>query len=203
MSVTPTDLTGTERAVLLVLMAQARPVPNADLLAYGPKLDKRSRDKLNTLDLIESERVGGRYVHELTDRGWRLCRDIIAAGAPPRSTGPAKTLYTVLAGLGRYLDTADLSLAELFWPKQAPSAADRITQAYTELAERPGAWVGLRTLRQQLDDVADLDDTLTQLYRTGAISLIPEENQKVLTDEDRAAAITIGGQAKHLIAIEV
>lgn len=203
MSVTPTDLTGTERAVLLVLMAQARPVPNAHLLAYGPTLDKRSRDKLNTLDLIESERVGGRYIHELTDRGWRLCRDIITAGAPPRSTGPAKTLYTVLAGLNRYLDTADLSLAELFWLKQAPSAADRITQAYTELADRTGAWVGLRTLRRQLDDVPDLDDALTELYRTGAISLIPEENQKVLTEEDRAAAITIGGQAKHLIAIEV
>ncbi|QVI26744.1 hypothetical protein MN2019_21085 [Mycolicibacterium neoaurum] len=203
MSATPTDLTGTERAVLLVLMAQARPVPNADLLAYGPKLDKRSRDKLNELGLIDSERSDGRYVHELTDRGWWLCRDIITAGAPPRSTGPAKTLYTVLAGLGRYLDAADLSLAELFWPKQAPSAADRITQAYTELADRTGAWVALRTLRLQLTDVADLDDTLTELYRTGAISLIPEENQKVLTDEDRAAAITIGGQAKHLIAIEV
>ena len=107
------------------------------------------------------------------------------------------------AGLDRYLDAADLSLAELFWPRRAPSTADRITQAYTELADRTGAWVGLRTLRQQLSDVADLDDTLSELYRTGAISLIPEENQKVLTDEDRAAAITIGGQAKHLIAIEV
>ena len=32
--------------------------------------------------------------------------------------------------------------------------------------------------------------------------MIREENQKVLTTEDRDAAVTIGGQDKHLIAIE-
>ena len=103
-TVTATDLTGTERAVLLVLMAEARPVPNAQLVALGPALDKAGRDKLNRLGLIESERTGNRFVHELTDHGWRLCRDLIDAGPPPRSTGPAKTLYTVLGALGRYLE---------------------------------------------------------------------------------------------------
>ncbi|MGW0157850.1 hypothetical protein ACWDUN_00870 [Mycobacterium sp. NPDC003323] len=203
MSVTPADLTGTERAVLLVLMAQARPVPNPELVEFGPKLDKPSRDKLNELKLIESDRSSGRYVHDLTDRGWRLCRDIITAGAPPRSTGPAKTLYTVLAGLNRHLGAADLSLADVFGSAPPQSTAARITATYTALAPRPGAWVGLKSLRQELEDVDDLDTTLTELYRTGAVSLIPEENQKALADEDRAAALTIGGKAKHLIAIEV
>lgn len=203
MSVTPADLTGTERAVLLVLMAQSRPVPNPELIEYGPKLDKPSRDKLNELKLIESDRSTGRYVHELTDRGWRLSRDIITAGAPPRSTGPAKTLYTVLAGLERYLGTADLSLADIFGAPPEQSTADRIRAAYTALAPRPGAWVGLARLRAELPDPTDIDTTLTELYRSGAVSLIPEENQKVLTDDDRAAALTIGGQAKHLMAIEV
>ena len=114
MTVSPADLTGTERAVLLVLMAESRPVPNPDLLALGPKLDKPGRDKLNELGLIESQRSGGRFVHELTDRGWRLCRDITTAGPPPRSTGPGKTLYTVLGARHRYLRRADLSLADVF-----------------------------------------------------------------------------------------
>ena len=35
-------------------------------------------------------------------------------GPPPRSTGPAKTLYTALSALGRYLNSADLSLADVF-----------------------------------------------------------------------------------------
>jgi hypothetical protein len=69
-SVTPADLTGTERAVILVLIAESRPVPNPDLIGLGPKLDKPGRDKLNRLGLIESHRSGGRFVHELSDRGW-------------------------------------------------------------------------------------------------------------------------------------
>jgi hypothetical protein len=207
-SVTPADLTGTERAVLLVLMAEARPVPNPDLAKLGPKLDKPGRDKLNRLGLIESHRNGGRFVHELTDRGWRLCRDIFPDGAPPRSTGPAKTLYTVLGALNRYLNRADLSLAEMFGTgdgDQTPATIeDRVRRAYTSLTPRRGGWVSLSRLRTELADTsrAEVDAALHTLFRTPGVSLIPEENQKVLTAADRDAAIVIGDQNKHLIAIE-
>ena len=40
--------------MLLVLMAQARPVPNPELATLGPALDKPGRDKLNRLGLIAS-----------------------------------------------------------------------------------------------------------------------------------------------------
>jgi len=33
------------------------------------------------------------------------------------------------------------------------------------------------------------------------VQIVPESNQKVLTKEDRAAAVRIGNQAKHLIRI--
>ncbi|WP_425004099.1 hypothetical protein [Mycolicibacterium sp. S3B2] len=211
MSVTPTDLTGTERAVLIVLMAESRPVANPELAALGPALDKPGRDKLNALGLIESERVKGRYVHELTDRGWALCRDIVAAGPPPRSTGPAKTLYTVLGALGRYLQRSEVSLAELFWPAETSEAEtsqdrtleDRVRVAYARLTPRPGGWVRLAELRAALDDVrGDVDTALTALSRAPGVSVIPEEDQKKLTPDDRAAAVIIGDRPKHLIAIE-
>ncbi|GFM16313.1 MULTISPECIES: hypothetical protein [Mycobacteriaceae] len=211
MSVTPTDLTGTERAVLIVLMAESRPVANPELAALGPALDKPGRDKLNALGLIESERVKGRYVHELTDRGWALCRDIVAAGPPPRSTGPAKTLYTVLGALGRYLQRSEVSLAELFWPAETSEAEtpqdrtleDRVRVAYARLAPRPGGWVRLAELRAALDDArGDVDTALTALSRAPGVSVIPEEDQKKLTPDDRAAAVLIGDRPKHLIAIE-
>jgi hypothetical protein len=205
-TVTPADLTGTERSVLLVLMAESCPVPNPDLLALGPKLDKPGRDKLNTLGLIESDRSGGRFVHELTDRGWRLCHDILAAGPPPRSTGPAKTLYTVLGALDRYLRRADLSLADLFGSDQPTPATveDRVRRAYAGLTPRPGGWVSLTRLRIELADTrrADVDAALHTLFRAPGVSLIPEENQKVLTAADRDAAVVIGDENKHLIAIE-
>ncbi|MEX3771529.1 hypothetical protein ABFW14_32035, partial [Mycolicibacterium fortuitum] len=90
MNVAPDELTGTEQAVLLVLMAESRPVPNAELERLGPKLDKPKRDRLNRLGLIES--TGTRpLVHELTDAGWALCRSLFGADAPPRSTGQGKT----------------------------------------------------------------------------------------------------------------
>ena len=202
---TPTDLTGTERAVLIVLMAESRPVPNPELAALGPALDKPGRDKLNALGLIESDRAGGRYVHELTDHGWALCRDIIAAGPPPRSTGPAKTLYTVLGALGRHLHRSESSLAELFWPAEpaARTTEDRIRSAYAQLAPRPGGWVRLAELRAALTDTrADVDTALAALHRAPGVSVIPEEDQKKLTPDDRAAAVIIGDRPKHLIAIE-
>ena len=205
-TVAPSDLTGTERSVLLVLMAESRPVTNPDLLALGPKLDKPGRDNLNKLGLIESERSGGRFVHELTDRGWRLCHDILAAGPPPRSTGPAKTLYTVLGAIDRYLHRADLSLADVFGADgEAPTSAEqRIRSAYTRLAPRPGGWVSLTRLRTEVADTprAEVDAALHNLFRAAGVSLIPEENQKVLTAADSAAAVVIGDESKHLIAIE-
>ncbi|MEX3650478.1 hypothetical protein ABFW11_33805, partial [Mycolicibacterium porcinum] len=100
MNVALDELTGTEQAVLLVLMAESRPVPNAELERLGPKLDKPKRDRLNRLGLIES--TGTRpLVHELTDAGWALCRSLFGASAPPRSTGQGKALYTLLGALHR------------------------------------------------------------------------------------------------------
>ncbi|CAN3127210.1 hypothetical protein ACNUDN_04825 [Mycobacterium sp. smrl_JER01] len=218
MSVTATDLTGTERAVLLVLMAQARPVPNPELATLGPALDKPGRDKLNTLGLIESERIGNRFVHELTDRGWRLCRDVIDAAPPPRSTGPAKALYTVLGALGRHLDRSDLSLADVFGAAGGGVAGaagggvsraagggveDLIRSAYHRLTPRPGGWVPLARLRTALDlPRTDVDAALVALHRTPGVSVIPQEDQKMLTPEDRAAAVLIADQPNHLIAID-
>jgi hypothetical protein len=204
---TPEQLTGTERAVLLVLMAQARPVPNPELSRLGPTLDRTGREKLNAHGLVDSERVGNRIVHELTDRGWRMCRELIDAPPPARATGSARALQTVLAGLGRYLSAGDLSLADVFGATSADTAADsvedKIRAAYRELAGRPGAWVPLARLRAALDlPRDDVDAALTALHRTPGVSVIPEENQKTLTAEDRAAAVVIGDRPKHLIAIE-
>ena len=137
----------------------------------------------------------------------------VAAGPPPRSTGPAKTLYTVLGALGRYLQRSEVSLAELFWPAEAETSEDetpgretledRVRAAYARLAPRPGGWVRLAELRAALGDArGDVDTALTALSRAPGVSVIPEEDQKKLTPDDRAAAVMIGDRPKHLIAIE-
>ncbi|WP_458316078.1 hypothetical protein [Mycolicibacterium brisbanense] len=214
MSVSPDELTGTEQAVLLVLMAESRPVANPELERLGPKLDKPGRDRLNRLGLIETT-AGRPLVHELTDAGWAVARELFGTDAPPRSLGQGRALYTLLRALRRYFDHADLVPADVFLPPDDPTTAvssdaapdgveDRLRAAYTRLAARPGGWVSLLRLREEVPDVAraTVDAALTSLYQQPGVSLIPEENQKVLTPADRTAAVTIGDQHKHLIAIE-
>lgn len=206
MTVAPDALTGTEQAVLLVLMAECRPVPNPELKTLGPELKKPSRDKLRRHNLI-TVTAGTPMVLDLTDDGWAMCRSLFDAEAPPGVRGHNRALYTLLKSLGRYLERADLVPADVFAvaeeTDQSGSATDRIRGAYRQLAPRSGGWVALTALRGALPDVprADLDAALVALYQQPGVSLIPEENQKALTEDDDAAAVHIGGQRKHLIAI--
>jgi hypothetical protein len=214
-SVDPEELSGTEQAVLLVLMAEARPVRNPELAILGPKLAKDTRERLVRRGLIEATTVGRAIELELTDNGWATCARLIGAETPPRPSGQGKALYTVLRALRRYFDRDDLAPAEVFFPLDdsvVAGAADagttdieaEVRAAYVRLAATAGGWVDLVRLRAELPGMTrpELDAALTRMYRIPGVSLIPEENQKTLTAEDRAAAVEIGDQAKHLIAIE-
>lgn len=224
------ELTGTERLVLLVLMAQAEETSNTRLAELGPKLDAKSRDKLIGLKLIETDRSRKPMVHTLTDKGWAEAARELKSGPPPRALPQARGMYAVLAGLQRFLDRENLRAADVFradaptaeHPEHddsvdgtpppsptvsppAPEAIDvRIRRAYASQATRKGAWVSLRDIRLALSDVPKpkLDRALGDMYRDDDVSLIAEENQKALQDSVRNAAITIAGRPVHLIAIE-
>ncbi|WP_415974037.1 hypothetical protein [Rhodococcus sp. 077-4] len=209
------DLNGTEAAVLLVLMAEASPVKNSELKALGPELAKPSRDKLKSSGLIEVNSSVRPMTLELTDKGWRICGELIGGEPPTRSTGAGKAMFTVLAGLRRWLDRTDSRPADVFSARgDEPAPADKaettgdieaaIRAAYARLAREPGSTVRLSRLRNELRDIprSDLDDALARLRRAADVSLIPEENQKTLTDEERAAAVVVGNQQNHLLSIE-
>ncbi len=212
------DLNGTEASVLLVLMAEASPVKNSELKTMGPELAKPSRDKLKNAGLIEVNSSVRPMTLELTDKGWRTCGELIGGEPPARSTGAGKAMFTVLAGVRRWLDRTDSRPADVFSPRGDEPAADRapeksgetvdieasIRGAYARLAREPGSTVRLSRLRNELHDIprTDLDDALARLRRAADVSLIPEENQKTLTDEERAAAVVVGNQQNHLLSIE-
>lgn len=91
------------------------------------------------------------------------------------------------------------------------SAAERhIRQAYAELRTRGGRsemfeWISLTHLREELAargmSRGEQDRALWALMRMEGVNLVPENNQKTLTEADREAALHIGGQDKHLISI--
>jgi hypothetical protein len=66
-----------------------------------------------------------------------------------------------------------------------------------------GKYVTLEKVRNRLPsalDRATVDHALKMLGRADA-ALVPESNQKTLTREQRAAAVHLGGQDKHVIAL--
>lgn len=217
MKVSPNELSGVEQAVLLVLMAENRPVPNPELEKLGPALKKSYRDRLRDKKLIDVT-PGVPMKLELIDDGWELCRQLIGTEPPAGVRGQNKALYTLMKALHRYFDREELELSEVFntraddpgkavTPTPAPADTDlqtRVRSAYRKLADEPGSLVGLARVRAELADVPrrDLDAALVKLNRERGVSLLPQEDQKLLTDDDRAAALRIGVKDNHLIAIE-
>jgi hypothetical protein len=198
-----------QRAVMLVLMAEGRELSNTEMAErHGLRLDGTQRVHLNKLGLVESSRAGGRapYVHELTDLGWRWCAEELKSGRPrvQREESLGKALYAVLAGLGRYLDHIEKGPADVFHVRPAESVEARIRATYEKLADRPGDLVSLTDLRDELGGTprAEVDKALLQLNVVRGVTLAPRENQRLLTRRDHDAALRIGTQDNHLLAIE-
>jgi hypothetical protein len=212
-------LTSTQVQSLVVLMAEARALNNNDLKELaGFALTGKDNESLESQGLITTDRSQTPFVHELTDRGWRVAREIHAS-APPATGGSAiKTLFNVLANLHRSLDRLQISHGEFF--KQtaavpvvtapatsAPSATANvetmIRDAYAALAPRPGGWVGLADLRERLATVerSEVDAVLRSMARQDGVRIIPVANTKALESRDRAAALRIGEEDNHTLAI--
>lgn len=87
----------------------------------------------------------------------------------------------------------------------AQNLESRIRRAYAQIADergQPQPWVMLAALRPYIGGHRDqVDEVLNRMASAGAIRLVPETNQKVLRDEERAAAVLRGNQPKHLIQI--
>lgn len=215
------ELSARERAALFSLLAAARKLSNSELEAQiGMRLEGKERRKLNDLKLVESEKPGREFVHELSDAGWRWCADELAGGLTGRGTVLERSLYLTLGMFERYTTAARLTLADVATldvkarPRGRHKRRDtaegdgdltaRVTAAYAVLTPGPGEFVKLRELRAHLTDIprSALDGALVSMFTARRVNLIPQANQSALTAEDREAALHLGGEHKHLISIE-
>ncbi|GAA2837516.1 hypothetical protein [Crossiella cryophila] len=195
------QLTLRERAALLALMAAARELTNAELHAVaGFTLDGACRRRLNELGLVTSTKVGRALVHELTDRGAVRCAAEFAEARPARAGYLGGALYAVLAGLRRRLDETGEVVADLF----APDVEGQVVAAYEQLTSRRGGTIRLAVLRERLDGVPrdEVDRALEAMACREGVHVRAETDQKTLTEQDRTAAVVLGGTPRHLLLIE-
>ncbi|QSB13059.1 hypothetical protein JQS43_15535 [Natronosporangium hydrolyticum] len=205
-------LTLVQRSVLMILMAEAREVANSELTNhFRCELKKNFRERLVTAELISARREGQRYHLELTEAGWRWGRQQAEVPVPPGLGAGGGAAYALLANVQRGLDRLGISLPEFFSredplthsPANTSELAARARKAYQELVDRPGGWVRLAQLRPLLGAAAsdEVDEALLELSDDPQVALAPASDQLALTDADRAAAVWIGNQQKHLISI--
>ena len=203
-------LTPTQMQALVVLMAEARELTNNELKELaGFTLTGADNAKLVKLGLVETDKSHRPYSHVLTDKGWHVAREVHTIPAPKGSGSAIKSLLVVLANVHRSLDRLQVSHAEFFKrtaisvAEDAGSVESAVRAAYAELAKTPGDWVGLAELRSRLSDIdrKTLDGTLLTMERQDGVRIVPVADTKNLSSQDRAAALRIGSQDNHTIAI--
>jgi hypothetical protein len=200
-------LTSQDISALFTLMAVAREIDNTELEEVtGIRITGDVRRRLNDLGLVTSTRQGNKpYVHDLTDKGWVRCRSEFTAPRPARPGYYGYAFFAVLNSLDRFLNREIRQLADVFQPETGDSDLEsQIRTAYRKLAPKPGDWVRLAKLRPLLNGASreDVDGVLTTLGRKQVVTLAPNPNGKDVTADDRAAAVRIGGDENHMIAIE-
>jgi hypothetical protein len=192
-----------EQATMLVLLFARQEVPNPDLKKkYGITFPATSRDKLKNAGLIESRKDGARWVHKITDEGIAWCATELAKVETPQRSGPlAKMVFELTRNLPLYLRWQDIDFAEVLGQG---SLEGLIRNAYRDLSVKRQDWVQLARLRPEIDDIGrdEVDGVLLRMIKTGRVHLAPDSNRKALTEEDHRAAVRIGGEENHLVAIE-
>jgi hypothetical protein len=194
------DLTAADYAFLILLQIENTTISNAAMQErYGVRLIGGSCARLRDAQLIETEKLGSMYHHTLKPAGTKVLTVPLKADAPKSE----KEVWAALAALhtSRLDDRKAAPAAE---PEVDPRPAeDQIRGAYAGLATERGAWVSLTRLRAALPGLPkdDIDKALVRLGKEPDVNLEPEANQKRLTAEDRRAAVRIGGEYRHLLAI--
>jgi hypothetical protein len=209
------QLTVSDRRVLLALMVLADETPNPMMAErFGFSVDKGTRERLETVGYLSGRvitRPRRMYLYSLTDAGWRWCRKEFGAAAPEGVPGVYRLMYGLMNGWNAYMCRARLELADVFAAETSPAGGaasgdveQRIRSAYGSLVVKPEGWVNLKRLRDALADLPRdvLDAGLLRIDLQRGVFLVPEPNKKALSDAERAAAIRIGGEDKHLLSIE-
>jgi hypothetical protein len=202
------DLTPTDYAFLILLKIEGREIDNKELAErHGVRLIGGNVARLNGAGYVVSKTKRRPYRHTLDPKGAKvldLPLTLAEDGAEAKENKlneKEQQLWAALSALhNHHVRTGNGAPAPVHDGRRLD---ERIRSAYADLAAEPGAWVSLSRLRPLFGDVskAELDKALGNLLNAPDVNLEPEPNQKTLKPEDRRAAVRIGGEDRHLLAI--
>jgi hypothetical protein len=179
-----------------------------------PEVKKPDREALVKAGLITSEKRGRPGIWlEITDKGWAWAADHLDADLPKRSIAGSAVLQAWLTRLKAFMDAHGFALADILGPQQSPkpqafdyhAVHQRIREAYLELTgNRLNTRALLSDLREKLKDIdrTMLDEALKRMQQEQEASLYQLDNQVEITEADRAAAIYVGQEPRHILWIE-
>lgn len=212
-----------ERQGLLLLALLARPDGAAAQKDLRPPPDPAVRRPLERDGWIRTVKRGRGNVIEVTDKGWDAGGTALQALLPEDADGAVAVLRAVLVRLDAFMATRELALSDLLAPQSgtppSPSGAvvggpeagegedlrARIRAAYLAVTGgRLNTRALLKTLRPHLPDVPGdaLDAALKAMQADGTVRLYRIDNRVEITDQDRAAAVQVAGEPRHILWIE-
>lgn len=206
----PDDLTPTDYAYLIILKIEGREISNTDLSKrYDVRLISPDYEKLNGLGYVVSQTARRPYKHVLTKEGEKfLDGPLTVVRSEPEAkeskrAAKERPLWAALVALhnDHLRPTAAATEKGADTPEQ--SLGDRIRAAYATLADGPGDWVSLSKVRPLLGDApkADVDKAFRQLLDEPDVRIEPEPNRHRIDRAEREAAVRIGGENRHKLAI--
>jgi hypothetical protein len=204
------ELSSVDYSFLAILQSEEREISNTEMeQKYGFRLVARPLQRLLAAEYIYTDKEHTPYRHIITKAGikalatqWGMDDDHVGKGE--RRTLRDRQHWAGMVALQNLLARSGAPSGPGAPTIEKPADLDgRIREAYGKLASTPGAWVDLTALRGQLADVpkADLDRALKDLLRDDDVRLEPEPFGHRVGPEERRAAVHIGGEDRHKLAI--
>ncbi|MEV4350617.1 hypothetical protein AB0J83_39675 [Actinoplanes sp. NPDC049596] len=197
------ELAAAEYAFLILLKAAGRELSNTEMdKRYRVRLISPAYERLNAAGYVSSDTTHRPYRHAITKQGLKvlsvpLAIDEDGADGEKRSTRE-KQLWAALVAQQNEIVGRPVEKDE-----EPVDLEGRVRAAYVQLADGPGAWIDLAVLRPLLPDVskADLDEALVTMLGSRDVRLEPDSMKHRVDAEARAAAVRVGGEDRHKLAI--
>jgi hypothetical protein len=204
------ELSSVDYAFLAILKVEDRELSNTEMdRLYQVRLKSRPFERLVAAEYIYSDTSRRPYRHTITAEGLKALNAELGIDEDWVEEGEKRSLrerqlWAGVVALQKQVILQNGPAATA--TKEKPADLDgRIRDAYGKLAETPGAWVDLTALRPLLGDVPkdEVDRALVRLLRSPEVRLDPEPFGHRVGPAERLAAVHVGGEARHKLAIGV